>query len=498
MRHENDWGAGSGRERTAAAPVAAPGSARRPVRSAFPDRRSGAPEANVRSGRDWRCAVPSSVAGAGAAGCALRLVLAALVPFALALGTPALGTPALGTLTLGGPAWAQGTGGLPASGSAPAGGDPPSSGIESPQDQAGDLAALRRELIEAARGVMSQHRTVLEIEADLAALTAAEAERQARLAAARQQLAALLAALQRLARVPPEALIARPEAPVDTVRSTLLLRTAIPTIEARARTLRVELDALAELRRELAERRAAATAARSELEAGVASLGTLVGRREALLEVARRGMPPHPGAEPALSGQARDLSDLLRQLDRHDRPGLPAGSPSPTPPPELLPEEGTIPPDPVPGQVAAVTLRPIPAPAVVGGVLLPTSGTIQVGFGDTDRFGRSSSGLSIGSFPGAPVVAPLDGTVRFVGPFRSYGHILIIEHGGGYHSLIAGVGEIDARIGQEVLAGEPVAIMGSPSSGLTAAPTLYFELRRDGQPVDPIPGLIAAQGRGRG
>jgi murein hydrolase activator len=90
------------------------------------------------------------------------------------------------------------------------------------------------------------------------------------------------------------------------------------------------------------------------------------------------------------------------------------------------------------------------------------------------------------------VVAPDSGRVLFSGPFRGYGLILIIEHTGGYHSLLAGLGRIDATVGRTVEAGEPVGTMGHDPD---RNPSLYFELRRSGQPTNPQPWLIAQGGK---
>jgi septal ring factor EnvC (AmiA/AmiB activator) len=75
---------------------------------------------------------------------------------------------------------------------------------------------------------------------------------------------------------------------------------------------------------------------------------------------------------------------------------------------------------------------------------------------------------------------------------------LIIEHGGGYHTVLAGLDRVDAVVGQFLLAGEPVGVMGSggaPSDAASASgrPRLYLELRRDGQPIDPVPWFGAAE-----
>ena len=97
-----------------------------------------------------------------------------------------------------------------------------------------------------------------------------------------------------------------------------------------------------------------------------------------------------------------------------------------------------------------------------------------------------AKGISIRTRAGAQVVATFDGQIVYAGEFRGYGQILIIDHGQRYHTLLAGLDRIDAEIGQWVLAGEPVAVMGARSEG---DPELYLELRRTGQPINPLPWL---------
>ncbi|HIJ63385.1 MAG TPA: peptidoglycan DD-metalloendopeptidase family protein [Rhodospirillaceae bacterium] len=122
-----------------------------------------------------------------------------------------------------------------------------------------------------------------------------------------------------------------------------------------------------------------------------------------------------------------------------------------------------------------------------GEMPFPARGKIVMRFGQTTELGQPSKGLGIETRPGAQVVAPYDGQVVFSGPFRGYGLLLIIEHGEGYHTLLAGVARLDAAVGQHLLAGEPIGIMGQPES----RPLLYVELRHNGQPVNPLPWLTA-------
>jgi septal ring factor EnvC (AmiA/AmiB activator) len=112
-------------------------------------------------------------------------------------------------------------------------------------------------------------------------------------------------------------------------------------------------------------------------------------------------------------------------------------------------------------------------------------------------------GISLQTREEARITAPADGWVVYAGPFRSYGQLLIINAGGGYHILLAGMSRIDVSLGQFVLAGEPIAVMGSlaasGSSGKDSLrPVLYVEFRKDGRPVDPGPWWAAASGKVQG
>ncbi len=102
--------------------------------------------------------------------------------------------------------------------------------------------------------------------------------------------------------------------------------------------------------------------------------------------------------------------------------------------------------------------------------------------------------MSIASPAGATVSSPVDGSVLFSGPYRSYGQLLIIDAGGGYYMVLAGMDRISVAVGQFVLAGEPVATMGDGTARTAAAvaigatqPVLYIELRKDGAAIDPGP-----------
>lgn len=143
------------------------------------------------------------------------------------------------------------------------------------------------------------------------------------------------------------------------------------------------------------------------------------------------------------------------------------------------------------GQVAA--LAPVPkvrqhVRAARGAFAMPARGKLISRFNETTVPGLSTKGIIIETRALAQIVAPFDGRVAFAGPFREYGLLLIIDHGEGYHTLLAGMGRIDARLHQHVLAGEPVGVMG-PLNG--EKPKLYVELRKKGYPINPLPWLAA-------
>ena len=131
---------------------------------------------------------------------------------------------------------------------------------------------------------------------------------------------------------------------------------------------------------------------------------------------------------------------------------------------------------------------------------LPVNGVRIREFGAPDGLGGTEKGLSIATRAGAQVTAPCDGWVVYAGPFRNYGQLLILNAGGGYHVLLAGMERISVDLGQFVLTGEPVAVMGGGSqvaatlaSG-SSQPVLYVEFRKDGTPVDPSPWWAASEG----
>lgn len=338
-----------------------------------------------------------------------------------------------------------------------------------------EVERLRGELIGSARQVQTGEAALARLEKRKREIDELAAERTNALNARRGQLASLLGALERLASRPPEALLAQPGAPDDTVRAGLLLRAIIPRIEAAAAELRTQIEDLATLREE-ADRNT------TQLRGATASLQSERQRLEALLsERARaeqeRRQEAQDGAKQAerLAAQARDLRELVEKLDadrkqreeaaKRNRSSVTAKAGIPAPPPGHL-------------ALAFTTTK--------GKLPLPARGSIYKRFGDEVQ-GQPSRGIVVETRQRAAVVAPHDGQVVYAGEFRGYGPVLILEHGEGYHFLLAGLSRIDCAAGQWVLAGEPVGVMGNAGAD---SQRLYIELRRQGHPIDPLSWLV--------
>ena len=133
----------------------------------------------------------------------------------------------------------------------------------------------------------------------------------------------------------------------------------------------------------------------------------------------------------------------------------------------------------------------IPFRKARGTVLRPVPGRTLTKFASDDGYGGKTKGIEFQTRESSQVTSPTDGWIVYSGPFRSYGQLLIINAGEGYHVLLAGMNQIDVSLGQFVLKGEPIAVMGSPvkdgKEGEPKRPVLYVEFRKDGRPIDPDP-----------
>lgn len=309
---------------------------------------------------------------------------------------------------------------------------------------ASQTAQLQEKLVGAAYRIRAMEQYLIELDTRLEQLDKEKAGLEADFNKRRARMADLALALSRLSRMPPEAALIQPGGGAQAARSAMLLRETLPVIEREASTMRGLLQKLDTNTREAADKRVLLKSAHDDLERQ---------HRQLVALTAQRAVQENPAysddeirAIERLAAKASSFDRLLSDIDRMD-----------TPRGEEMPEEGDA--------------------------LLPISGLITTSFGDTNRLGVKAQGLSIEGMAGAVVVAPMGGIVKYAGPFKGYGNIVIIAHRGGYHSLLSGLSKIDVSAGQAIVSGEPIGILFSDQ--VAVKPVLYYELRYQGRPVNP-------------
>jgi murein hydrolase activator len=349
-----------------------------------------------------------------------------------------------------------------------------------------DRRKLARALIETATRLRDVEARAAAAEARVKALADNERTIRTALEGRRVVIAELLAALQRIGRRPPPALMVRPEDALDSVRTAIMLGAVVPEMRIELETLAADLTELVRVRRDIAEERAGLTRDLASLSDERQRMTLLVEERQKRQSEAERALDSERQRAASLGRQADNLKDLIAKLEQDAASASRAA-------PETKDSGAAA------GRNFAV-LRDAPrlAPAVAfasaKGVLpLPVNGVKIKDYGAADKFGGVEKGLSMATRAGAQVTAPCDGWVVYAGPFRSYGQLLILNAGGGYHVLLAGMERISVDHGQFVLTGEPVAVMGGATQAAAAVaigssqPILYVEFRKDGTPVDPGP-----------
>lgn len=359
------------------------------------------------------------------------------------------------------------------------------------RDLNADAAKLKSELVRVAGQARERERKVLDSEKRLEDLLGTEAQISASLVARRGVLSDLLATLQRLDRQPPPALLVHPNDAMKAVRSSMLLAALLPQIRHETGALAASLADLARLRQDIVAGRDMLRAELQTLAEDRQRMDLMIIERRKDVASHRRTMEEERQKAAALAKEASSLADLIARMERD--PARQAAL-DPTDPRTILPHPST----PLPGDPAR--LAPALAFDQAQGLLpLPVVGSVVRRFGQNDGLGGQEKGMTLATEPLASVLAPCDGWIVYAGPFRSYGQILIIDAGSGYHVVLAGMDKINAELGQFVLTGEPVAFMGSGETrvaGLESAadaapasmqPALYIEFRKGGNSIDPTP-----------
>jgi septal ring factor EnvC (AmiA/AmiB activator) len=291
----------------------------------------------------------------------------------------------------------------------------------------------------------------------------------------------------------------RAEDALQSVRSAILLGAVLPEIRQQAEVLATDLTELLGLRKQVADERGRLARDLFVLADQRHRLSLLVDERQKRQAQAEAALADERQRAAQLARQADSLNQLIAKLEQ----SLDTASRAARAAARASEQRRALAARP---DLAALKdpgrLTPAIAFASAKGMLpLPAKGVRIKEFGAADGLGGTEKGLSIAARPGGQITSPCDGWVVYAGAFRNYGQLLILNAGDGYHVLLAGMERISVDLGQFVVTGEPVAVMGNGAqstageAGAISQPVLYVEFRKDGVPVDPGPWWAANEGQ---
>jgi septal ring factor EnvC (AmiA/AmiB activator) len=361
-----------------------------------------------------------------------------------------------------------------------------------------DRRKFNEQIIETAARVSGVEERIEKTQARLTPLDLSEQALRLSLDQRRTVIAEVLAGLQRIGRQAPPALLIRAEDALQSVRSAMVLGAVLPELRQQAETLAADLAELDRLRKEIADERDKLARDLLVLADERQRLSLLIEERQKRQAQAEQALNTERRRAGELARQAENLNQLITRLEgeldsaaraaraaargTEDRKAL-----------DIRPDLAALK---DPGRLSPA----ISFTAAKGQLPLPVNGARIREFGAPDGSGGTEKGQSIAARPGSQITSPCDGWVVYAGTFRNYGQLLILNAGGGYHVLLAGMERISVDLGQFVVAGEPVAVMGGGGlagvlTGGSSQPVLYVEFRKDGIPVDPGPWWAISEGQ---
>jgi septal ring factor EnvC (AmiA/AmiB activator) len=371
-----------------------------------------------------------------------------------------------------------------------------------------ERARLNSKLIEAGESVQASEAKLSETEAKLAELNEQVGVIQSSITERKVAIVKMLSAMQRIGRTPPPAIVTRRDDALGVVRGAMLLADVYPELKYQADNLSKELEGLVTIEDAIRARRDEQKQETDQLTGERGRLDRLLAEKKAKHAQSEVELVQVKQSAEQLAGEVTSLNELIERLgvqiakaevaqydaeiaaEKALRERLQQevmATPANENVIELKPESTKL------AFASPSRLKPaMPFWQAKGTLRMPAQGHKMTAFGDTGADGTTLKGISLKTREEARITAPADGWVVYAGPFRSYGQLLIINAGGGYHLLIAGMSRIDVSLGQFVLAGEPIAVMGGPaapsfSGDENYSPVLYVEFRKDGKPIDPGP-----------
>ena len=355
-----------------------------------------------------------------------------------------------------------------------------------------DHASITAVLIQSAKAERKLGQGIEDIASKLEELNGQETGIRTSLNMRSGVLAEVLGALQHMGLNPPPAILVKPEDALSSIRSAILLAAVVSELRSETDILMVDLKELSRVVASIEEERDRLNAAMTAQAGEKARLDLLLEAKSRLRGESEIALAEETKKSAELAAKAESLKDFIAALDKQVAKKMPdAGAARKAA--EVAAKAVNAPVVPVAPEDKQLSVS-APFSVLKGRVVLPVTGRIKRRFGSEDDTKGIMLGVMVATQSGAIVTALTDGSILYAGPFRSYGQLLILNAGDGYHVVLAGMSKISVTPGQSVLAGEPIGAMGeaggastSASENTNATPELYVEFRKDGKPIDPTP-----------
>lgn len=363
-----------------------------------------------------------------------------------------------------------------------------------------DRTNLNRSLIDATTKSRSIEKRITKAENRLVELREEQGGIRSSLKENNALLTEVLGALQRMGRKPPPALLVTPDDALSSVRSAILLGSVVPEMRSETEVLLGQLRELARVSTDIEIQRSSLTEDLASLAEEEERLNLLLAEKQELAGTAVSRLAEESARAAELAAKANSLEELIKSLEVEIaavREAAEAARLADKKREERQQARDLASRQFEQNEVFADSGRTTPAIAFedARGLLpLPVSAEVVTAFGTEDGSGEPSAGINLETRENSLVISPADGWIVYAGPFRSYGQLLIINAGQGYHIVLAGMREINVQPGQFVIVGEPLGKMGAnrlASIGQvdvsTRKPILYVEFRQDDRSIDPTP-----------
>lgn len=362
-----------------------------------------------------------------------------------------------------------------------------------------DIATLRKDHATITAALIQSAKTERKLADDIEAITgrlekqkAAEAVLKRSLWERRDVLAEVLGGLERMGLNPPPAILVTPQDALSSVRSAILLGAVVPGLRQETDALFADLQELSRLAASIQAERDRLVATATAMTAEKQKLSMLLAEKERLSTENKAALEAERKRSVELARKAGSLKELVASLEVEAEKKRKADELARRQELKRAQRDEELASMPVPD--ANQLVGSIPFGSLHGKLTVPVSGRISKRFGARDGLGGSFKGDTVATQSASIVTAPVDASVLYAGPFRSYKQLLILDAGDGYLVVLAGMDRITVAQGQAVLAGEPVGAMGEARIASSASnavgspvPELYIEFRKDGKSVDPDP-----------